>query len=185
MFSGEFGPGSAEQTALNITGYIQDKGKKRFDINGNVFVENIYNTSEPLAADIIQTILQKIKETGQIPNGKQIARFIFRNVKYCLGSPILCASIGLSVGRLLSVQSYISSSDLNGMAGLVSQHLREQYKVIVVSHSQGNIYSNLLYDRVIKFGIEPEILDKYYGNLQVASAASSIKAKNFRMFTSN
>lgn len=180
----EFGEMSASKITELIVDRIEDgKFKKRIDQNEKVFIDYIYNNSEEFGLDLIQATAQKIRETGEFPYAKRIGKFLFQSRKACLASPLVCTGVIVGLGGLLAKQAYISNEDLRQMADLIQFHLDSNYKVIVISHSQGNLYANLIYTELLRRGISSDTLNKYFGNLQIASVASSIKAKNNRLFS--
>lgn len=55
----------------------------------------------------------------------------------------------------------------------VAEAVRQDYKAIIVSHSQGNFYANSIYQYIVeKYPNLKEKLDRYVANLQVASPTS-------------
>lgn len=184
VLTSEFGKMSASNITQIIKNRVESRDfKKRIDQNEKVFIEYIYNNSEEFGLDFIQAAAQKIAETGEFPHARTIGRFLFKSGKACLSSPMICSGIIVSIGGLLAKQAYISNEDLRQMADLIQFHLSNNYKVIVISHSQGNLYANLIYTELLRRGVSTDSLNKYFGNLQIASVASSMKAKNNRLFS--
>lgn len=87
--------------------------------------------------------------------------------------------------KLSTQQKYTSASDLAGMINYVDGLLNAGSKVIVVSHSQGNIYANDVYQGLLARGKPVEDLNENFGNLQIASVAQNPLAKNSDVYSLN
>lgn len=142
-----------------------------------------YNTSEGLNRDIIQLIEQKLSGNKINSSPKMLPltpQFLFLDNEFISAERERYLEYKIDETEL---QNRNSANDVRRMVINIKGYLTLGKKVIVVSHSQGNIYANLVYDGLLKEGVSYETLNKYYGNLQVGSVAKEIRAKNSRYIT--
>jgi len=133
-------------------------------------VELQYNWSHGKMIDVLETFYQ-LKEAGQISEewfftfvdelmAKQVGSIVNQNVK-ALREQI--------INLIISAEE----NDVNDMLEkYYNESLKYGHRVLLVSHSQGNMFANRVYDK-----INPTEYKKYFANLQVASPASQVKAE--------
>ena len=159
----------------------------KFDNQGSVSVTGEHNSSEGFTLDYIQLVRQKLEGQKKYSNSdivELISLYFHSRIEFIrsIGEEIY-DEIRRDMFLELNSGETISQNDIKVMAIKIRNFLNQNKKVIVVSHSQGNIYANYVYDELLNIGVPAEALNKYYGNLQVGSAARSLKAKNAKVYS--
>lgn len=127
-----------------------------------------YNWSQGNMLDVLETYYQ-LREAGQVRD------YQFFAVIYALSG----ANSTLTLSAAAS-QKLMASFTRNWEQGNVDEMWQKYYdesfklshKVLLISHSQGNLFANRIYDT-----INPTEYKAYFANLQVASPASEVKAE--------
>ncbi|MBC75719.1 MAG: hypothetical protein CME64_06865 [Halobacteriovoraceae bacterium] len=155
-----------------------DHDKTRISPNGveDICYKYIYNQNRGIY-DFVEVLAQKIREADSNLNEKEVykkvAEYWFSDRGWLANMPGDFPE-KLKEAEIQRVQSTEYSTLHSDVAAVVSTDLQKR-SVLVVSHSQGNLFANLLYEE-LKNGPNIERL-KHYANLQVGSAASHIAAK--------
>jgi len=148
-----------------ITPYIIKNDPKLQAKYGEVKLQ--YNWGQGAMLDVLETYYQ-LKVAGQVNN------YQFYSVIAILtkGNPIL--TIG-AVSTQLLMEPFTRSWEQGNVDEMWQKYYDESFKlshkVLLVSHSQGNLFANRVYDN-----INPTEYKNYFANLQVASPASEVKA---------
>ncbi|WP_345992164.1 hypothetical protein [Sulfurimonas sp. HSL-1716] len=129
-----------------------------------------YNWSYGKMIDLLETFYQ-LKEAGQISE-----KSFFILVDELMGKQVSA----ISDENLLNLRQQIISAittaeeqDVNNMlVKYYNTSFQYSHRVLLVSHSQGNMFANRVYA-----AISPTGYQNYFANLQVASPASEVKAK--------
>lgn len=180
------GINNEEREVIASTEVVRDlinKGLTHYDINGQVEIDYSYNSSEGFLKDKIQMIDQKLAGDK---NDINLARalYFFSPKIFILNQGLqLYKDIELEIFKSINTGKYNSVIDTAEMIAKVDAQLELGNKIIIISHSQGNIYANYVYEGLLKRGRSRKELSKYLGNLQVGSVASKVKAKNNRVYT--
>jgi hypothetical protein len=127
-----------------------------------------YNWGQGAMLDVLETYYQ-LKEAGQI----QDYQFYAVIALLTRGNP------SLTLGAIAS-QELMEPFTRDWEQGNVDEMWQKYYdesfklshKVLLISHSQGNLFANRIYDT-----ISPTEYKAYFANLQVASPASEVKAE--------
>jgi len=163
--------GEAEKSAkefqrhINIK-LIQDNPKLKAKY-GEVKLQ--YNWSHGKMIDLLETFYQ-LKEAGQISE-----EIFFTLVDELMAKQV--SDITNEDLRSLREQlvNLIESTEEDEVDQMLVKYYNESFKyghrVLLVSHSQGNMFANRVYER-----INPTEYKNYFANLQVASPASEVKA---------
>ena len=173
--------------ALNILREISASNKLKFD-QKDIIVDGQYNTSESFITDFYQLVMQRVAENKQI---KSDGAFKFAMAYFFKKQDLAVDAIKAELLKQLMGEellwkersTYHEYNDLTLMMGKIRAAINNNIKVIVVSHSQGNMFANKLHEMLLSSGVPKEKIDKYIGNLQVASTAGSVKYKNNRVFS--
>jgi len=127
-----------------------------------------YNWGQGIMMDVLETFYQ-LKEAGQV-NDLDFFRVVFvltgRNLP-----------LTLSAGAYKALKEPLNKNYEEGNAyemweKYYHESFKLSHKVLLVSHSQGNLFANRVYEK-----IAPTKYQAYFANLQVASPASEIKAE--------
>ena len=129
-----------------------------------------YNWSFGKMNDLLETYYQ-LKHAGQLGNMGFFETMMI----------LTTGNVGLSAKAtkilLNSMPIAIQMTEENNVDTMWNKYYNQSFKlghrVLLVSHSQGNLFANRVYDR-----INPSGYTKYFANVQVASPASSVHAVN-------
>jgi len=127
-----------------------------------------YNWGQGTMTDILETFYQ-LKEAGQVDDLD-----FFYTVYILTGGNL---SLTLSTGAYKALMEPLNRNYEEGNAyemweKYYHESFKLSHKVLLVSHSQGNLFANRVYEK-----ITPTKYQAYFANLQVASPASEIKAQ--------
>ena len=144
-----------------------------------------YNNSEKFLGDAIQLLHQKLGESDK--GLVEIASLVWAFFEYrILLTDVLDSRVIEELDRISIEQSMkqenISNSDIAEMTDSVVKALGANKKVILVPHSQGNLYADYVYDALVEKGLRNEV-DKYVGVLHIGSVIKKSKFKNSRTYT--
>jgi hypothetical protein len=141
--------------------------------------------------DFIETIAQKIREEKENKNEifsyEDVAQWIFDKKEFLqkyiddedfssainMTEEIFLAEMNTQIGM---TQNEEDNTLLEVTGPILTAELKER-SVLVVSHSQGNLFANLLFTRISQ---DPSLASRldYFANLQVGSAASYVGARD-------
>ena len=126
-----------------------------------------YNWGEGHMDDVLETYYQ-LKEAGQVSHYD-----FFRVVS------LLTRNAGLSAvatAALMAKMPFTAKAEQSNVDEMLEKYYNESFKnshrVLLVSHSQGNLFANRIYDAITPTGYQ-----SYFANLQVASPADKINAQ--------
>jgi hypothetical protein len=130
-----------------------------------------YNWSADKNYDLAETFYQ-LKEAGQL------SRWMFYQLLDALETRTLSDASGEDIRTMRDkLIEAISSVEQNNVDVMLKKYYDESFqyshRVLLVSHSQGNLFANRVYD-----SIDPSDYRNYFANVQVASPASSVHANN-------
>ena len=129
-----------------------------------------YNWSYGDMMDLLETFYQ-LKETGQI--GEE---HFFTFVNYLIKTAdqdIKDEDIKALRQQIVNMIKIVEENEVSGMlTKYYEESFKLSHKVLLISHSQGNLFANRVYDN-----INPTEYKNYFANLQVASPASEVKAE--------
>ncbi len=125
--------------------------------------------------DGVETVAQKLKEEATIPfSWKSVGTYFFNKGKL--------AAIGYSNEKIIKIIADLEIANvplqeeqtLQEITALATDSLHK-YSLVVVSHSQGGLFANLMYQRL---NSDPSVANRMnrYANLQVGTAAAYISA---------
>jgi hypothetical protein len=157
-----------------------DSNRKLYDVvkleivNGNsklqakyANVKLAYNWGQGYMLDVLETYYQ-LREAGQLEG---IGYFTVMSI-LTAGSPEI--TLGVIATQQL-MEPFTRDWEQGNVNEMFNNYYNESFKlghrVLLVSHSQGNLFVNRLHDVII-----PTEYRNYFANLQVASPASKIKA---------
>jgi hypothetical protein len=131
-------------------------------------VKLAYNWGQGTMTDLLETFYQ-LKQAGQVTD-KQFYKVI----------SILTRKNKMLTLSAIAAQKLMESFIKNWEPGNVNEMLykfntesfKPSHKVLLISHSQGNLFANRVYDTISPTGYQ-----NYFANLQVASPASIVKAQ--------
>ncbi len=130
-------------------------------------VKLAYNWGEGKMNDVLETYYQ-LKAAGQVNNLE------FFTVVYALTRGTLTLSAEATAALMASMPFYADDEQAN-VDEMLNQYYEESFskshRVLLVSHSQGNLFANRIYD-----SLTPKGYQDYFANLQVATPAASIHA---------
>lgn len=133
-------------------------------------VELQYNWSHGRMIDVLETFYQ-LKEAGQITE-EWFFTFVDELMAKQVGS-IVNQNIKSLRQQIINLIISAEENDVNDMLEkYYNESLKYGHRVLLVSHSQGNMFANRVYDK-----INPTEYKNYFANLQVASPASKIQAQ--------
>ena len=128
-----------------------------------------YNWGEGWDTDLVETFYQ-LKEAGQLSKWEFFAlmdELLTKRAADITGDDIVTMR-----NKLLAVITYNEQSNINEMLEKqYNESFQYSHRVLLVSHSQGNLFANRVYDN-----INPTGYKTYFANVQVASPASSVHA---------
>ena len=128
-----------------------------------------YNWGEGWDTDLVETFYQ-LKEAGQLSKWEFFAlmdELLTKRAADITGDDIVTMR-----NKLLAVITYNEQSNINEMLEKqYNESFQYSHQVLLVSHSQGNLFANRVYDN-----INPTGYKTYFANVQVASPASSVHA---------
>ncbi len=161
----------------------------KLDARSVVSLELSYNTSEGKIRDIKQLLRQKLAGQRRFTN----IEIDFLTAAYFFDLSDFITYVGrelyleIEEKKMLMLAEEDSNSSIDTwlLTEKIKGHLYAGRKVIVVTHSQGGIYANMAYDQMLRMGVPLETLNKFYGNLQLATVAKSLRAKNSIYVTHN
>lgn len=163
---------------------LVQRDKERFDVK-SVNVTHSYNRSEGFIRDVIQLLSQKLAQDKATASRASylIPLFFFLRSEFVKQVPQNIVNEILDEQmKLIAEQAYHSQVDKFALAQKVKQSLDSNKKVILISHSQGNLYVNAAYN-ILRQQIPQDRLDKFVGNLQVGSVAHGSNYKNSRIYS--
>ncbi len=132
-------------------------------------VKLAYNWSDGWDIDLVETFYQ-LKEAGQL---SKKTFFVLMDELITKRAADLYGE-DLKTMRNLLLQAITSHEQTNVdimLEKYYNESFRYSHRVLLVSHSQGNLFANRVYD-----SIDPEGYKDYFANVQVASPASSVHA---------
>jgi len=151
---------------------------KREIIKGNTMLRSkygevklAYNWSADKNYDLVETFYQ-LKEAGQL------SQWLFYQLLDALETRTLSDASGedMRIMRDKLIEA-IGSVEQNNVNVMLKKYYEESFqyshRVLLVSHSQGNLFANRVYD-----SINPSDYRNYFANVQVASPASRVHVKN-------
>jgi len=95
----------------------------------------------------------------------------FTLVSLAYGGNIPAATAALA--KLMPLIRYLEEKNVEQLVSdIYNNSLKHSHRVLLVSHSQGNLFANRIYD-----SLTPKEYQNYLANVQVASPASSVHAK--------
>ena len=126
-----------------------------------------YNWGKGYMDDVLETYYQ-LKEANQVNH----IEFFALMVILTNGNLVLSSSI---TDILVSQMPYAAQIEQSNVTEMFQKYYEKSFKhshrVLLVSHSQGNLFANRVYDT-----INPARYKNYFANVQVASPASSVSA---------
>lgn len=129
-----------------------------------------YNWSHGTMLDVIETFYQ-LKEAGQI--GETMFFIFMDELMASRASDITNTDIIAVREQILNMIVSTEEAEVNAMlTKYYEKSFKFSHRVLLVSHSQGNMFANRVYD-----AISPTKYQNYFANLQIASPASSVHAK--------
>ena len=155
--------------------FLVQGNEKRFDSSGELEFKNVWNPSESWDLDLIQVAVQVFKAAG-LKVEESVSEYKYDKKVWCLDHPDVCKEVDSRAARMLISPKYNSEKTRADLADKITGALFVGKKVLLVSHSQGNLYANEVYERIRN--AYPKETEKYFGNLQVAPATRAISAKN-------
>ncbi|MGK0255571.1 MAG: hypothetical protein ACI81I_000171 [Arcobacteraceae bacterium] len=126
-----------------------------------------YNWGQGNMLDVLETYYQ-LKEAGQVSD------YQFYEVIYLLtkGNPALTLGAVASKELMEPFTKNWEQANLDDMSQeYYDESFKLSHKVLLISHSQGNLFANRVYDT-----INPTGYKDYFANMQIASPASEIKS---------
>ena len=132
-------------------------------------VKLAYNWSDGWDIDLVETFYQ-LKEAGQL---SEKTFFVLMDELITKRAADLYGE-DLKTMRNLLLQAITSHEQANVdimLEKYYNESFRYSHRVLLVSHSQGNLFANRVYD-----SIDPAGYKDYFANVQVASPASSVHA---------
>ncbi|PHQ56669.1 MAG: hypothetical protein COA30_03805 [Sulfurimonas sp.] len=129
-----------------------------------------YNTNYGGMIDILETFYQ-LKEAGQIGEA-----LFFTFVDELMAKQV-SAIVNEDVKTLREqIINLIVSTEATEVDSMLTKYYEESFKlshkVLLISHSQGNLFANRIYEK-----INPTGYKDYFANMQIASPASEVKAQ--------
>ncbi len=127
-----------------------------------------YNWEQGASTDVLEVYYQ-LREAGQLDG---------------IGLSVAIAALTVAIPSVtlgaIATQALMESSTKNWEQGNADEMWEKYYnesfklghKVLLISHSQGNLFANRIYDK-----ITPIKYKDYFANLQVASPAAEVKAR--------
>ncbi|MBI2518961.1 MAG: hypothetical protein HYV97_01025, partial [Bdellovibrio sp.] len=147
-------------------------------------VKLMYNPTQGIIFDLSEFMGQKLQEAGVSNVGRNLAKLIFQSNSITYGvnraltdvKQLKNAQLEFDTSLILGHQD-VELPTLINARNLLKQSFDAGRKVIVVSHSQGNLFANQLYDMI---SVDPDFLEflPIYGNLQIATPATAILTPN-------
>lgn len=129
-----------------------------------------YNWSYGDMMDLLETFYQ-LKETGQI--GEE---HFFTFIDYLIKTADKNIKDENIKAMRQQIINLITTLEKNEVSAMVTKYYNESFKlshkVLLISHSQGNLFANRVYDT-----INPTEYKNYFANMQIASPASEVKAQ--------
>jgi len=127
-----------------------------------------YNWGQGTMLDVLETYYQ-LKEVGQVADYQFFAVIAILTG----GNPALTFSAITSQKLIEPLTRGWEQGNVDDMSQkYYDESFKLSHKVLLVSHSQGNMFANRAYDN-----INPTKYKNYFANLQVASPASEVKAE--------
>ncbi len=127
-----------------------------------------YNWGQDAMTDVLETFYQ-LKEAGQVSD------LDFFRVVFVLTRGNLSLTLSASAAKTLYEplnKNWEEGNVHDMLEKYYHESLKYGHRVLLVSHSQGNLFANRVYDN-----INPTDYKNYFANLQVASPASDVKAQ--------
>jgi len=130
-------------------------------------VKLAYNWGQGMMTDVLETFYQ-LKQAGQVTD------LDFYTVVFALTGENIPVTISAGVAKKL-YEPLNRDWEQGNVEEMWRKYYNESFKlshrVLLVSHSQGNLFANRIYNR-----INPTEYRDYFTNLQIASPASEVKA---------
>ncbi|MBL1243277.1 MAG: hypothetical protein COA39_002590 [Sulfurimonas sp.] len=127
-----------------------------------------YNWGQGAMLDVLETYYQ-LKEAGQVSDYQFFAVIAILTK----GNPIL--TLGAVASKEL-MEPFTRAWEQGNVDDMWQKYYDESFKlshkVLLISHSQGNLFANRIYDK-----INPTGYKDYFANMQIASPASEVKAQ--------
>ena len=128
-----------------------------------------YNWGQGWDIDLVETFYQ-LKEAGQLSEWAFFA--LIDELLTKRAADITGEDLETVRNKLLEVITYNEQSNVDEMLEkYYNESFRYSHRVLLVSHSQGNLFANRVHD-----SINPSEYQNYFANVQVASPASSVHA---------
>jgi hypothetical protein len=131
-------------------------------IGTSASVKLSYNWSSGYLEDLVETFYQ-MKQEGQISIGSGFFKAL---VSVAVDNPIYKIFIDLAIETLALSASSEEGANLNNMVANYQNSINDGHKVVLISHSQGNLFGVRAYDRLSSWQ------KKYFWQVSVASPAS-------------
>lgn len=128
-----------------------------------------YNWSQGRMMDLLESYYQ-LKKSGQVGFGKGFFQVISAFTSGNLGDSI-AAFFSLAMMPIVEREEQRNVDEM--WRNYYNKSFKLSHKVLLVSHSQGGLFANRIYD-----GIVPKGYQDYFANLQVGSPASQVNAKH-------
>jgi len=126
-----------------------------------------YNWGEGYMPDVLETYYQ-LKKEGQVNDLE-----FFMVMSIITGGNVELSTY--ATGVLLESMPFVAEVEQENVDTMLKKYYKESFqyshRVLLVSHSQGNLFANRVYD-----SIDPKGYQNYFANVQVASPASSVHA---------
>lgn len=161
------------------------------DKKPDVLYRYCYNDSHGKKLDFIEATAQKLRElTGISRDASYAAVTSYLNGGIALIPPLLKAL--LTFANLdpdyVNYQQLVNyeTQDTNELKNKIKQiMITDKRKLVIISHSQGNLFTNFAHDELMQENPDYVDLQKVLGNFQVASPASSVHIQKNDHLTNN
>lgn len=169
-------PESAEDSRYHLQEKIKQEiikdDEKLAKKYGKVYLS--YNWEQGAMADLLETYYQ-LKEAGQVNE------LHFFAVVYAITRGNLKFS-AQATARLMESLPLAKEPEQNNVDEMIQKYYEtsfsKSHRVLLVSHSQGNLFANRVYD-----AIKPSEYKEYFANIQVATPAEEVLAINGNYIT--
>lgn len=134
----------------------------------------LYNTNEPLFGDLVQAGIQKADEQGV--NVSEFWRWFFRLNPFVSGFSDLLIDFYTNTHTSIDLGLFVLGDQVDEHLVKIREYLQQGKKVILVSHSQGNLYANEEWSRLTE-------AEKSQVDIVAVATPSDYVAKNDNLHT--
>lgn len=144
-------------------------------------VDLVYNVKESILAELTEVAVQFLKQKENLSQRGAWAKF---STEYWLPYKNPITDYAGTAFAALNESNYVNDADLAKLVSKVVGLIKEQYKVVIFSHSQGNFYANRAWDAINQIINETE-LSKAVGIVGIATPANRVAGNGLYTTNSN